>query len=58
MNEQVFDGLQTTFDLIIAIHWLPGQFLWSGKLNDTMVGLCGTLSSILMLRKVALKTIQ
>ncbi len=40
-------------DLANAIHWFPMEnFLWSGKLKQSTVGLFGTISSLLMLKQI------
>lgn len=44
--------IQSTSDLMMAIHWLPEGFLWAGKLPAFWVGLFGTLSSVIGLYKI------
>ena len=44
--------VQSMSDLMIAVHWLPGGFLWAQKLPTFWVGLFGTLSSVIGLYKI------
>ena len=44
--------VQCVSDLILAVHYLPQGFLWSGQLPLTMVGLLGLLSSVLGLYRL------
>ena len=44
--------VESLCDLVNAIHWLPGGVLWSGKLPLFVVGLFGTVSSLIGLYKI------
>ena len=53
---QILSIIQTSSDLINAIHWLPpswlGKFqLWSGKLRPEQVAFFGTVSSAIAIYK-------
>jgi len=39
-------------DLGLAIHWMPGSVLWSGKLSNTAVGTLGVTSSLCGIIKI------
>ncbi|RLV90685.1 hypothetical protein DV515_00014359 [Chloebia gouldiae] len=43
----VLSILMDTADLSNAIHWLPPGFLWAGKFPPWLVGLLGTISSLI-----------
>nr|CAB3264784.1 peroxisomal membrane protein 11C [Phallusia mammillata] len=43
---------QNATNLGMAIHWLPGNQLWSGKLSNTAVGVLGIVSSSIGLVKL------
>lgn len=34
-------------DLCNAVHWMPPGFLWAGRLPEWLVGLMGTISSVI-----------
>ena len=40
-------ALSRMSDLVNAVHWLPRGFLWGGRLPNILVGLFGTLSSVI-----------
>lgn len=45
--------VQHIADLILAVHWIPGKRLWSGRLTPTGVGVLGTTSSLVGLYSMA-----
>ncbi|NXR41992.1 PX11C protein, partial [Zosterops hypoxanthus] len=47
MKAEVLSILMDTADLSNAIHWLPPGFLWAGKFPPWLVGLLGTISSLI-----------
>ncbi len=44
--------IQSLCDLMNAVHWLPKDIFWAGKLPLAWVGVFGTLSSIISLYKI------
>ncbi|KPP57374.1 Peroxisomal membrane protein 11C-like [Scleropages formosus] len=44
---EVLSVLCSMADLSNAIHWMPPGFLWSGHFPDWLVGLMGTVSSLI-----------
>lgn len=44
--------IENASNLGMAIHWLPGSQLWSGKLSNTTVGILGIISSSVGLAKM------
>ena len=44
--------VQSLSDMVNAVHFLPPGVLWSGRLPTLMVGLVGTISSLLGLYKI------
>ncbi|XP_068599290.1 peroxisomal membrane protein 11C [Brachionichthys hirsutus] len=46
MRMEVLSVLSSTADLSNAIHWMPPGFLWAGRFPDWLVGLMGTISSL------------
>jgi hypothetical protein len=40
--------IRDCFDLILVVHFLPQGFLWSAQLHPFLVGLLGSISSILL----------
>ena len=44
--------VESASNLGMAIHWLPGGYLWSGKLSNTTVGALGIVSSVIGLIKL------
>ncbi|XP_021357786.1 peroxisomal membrane protein 11C-like [Mizuhopecten yessoensis] len=40
---------QSMFDLMNAVNWLPPGILWSGKLSTAQSGVCGMISTGIML---------
>ncbi|NWV49716.1 PX11C protein, partial [Daphoenositta chrysoptera] len=47
VKAEVLSILMDTADLSNAIHWLPPGFLWAGKFPAWLVGLLGTISSLI-----------
>ncbi|NXB83992.1 PX11C protein, partial [Vidua chalybeata] len=47
VKAEVLSILMDTADLSNAIHWLPPGFLWAGKFPPWLVGLLGTISSLI-----------
>ena len=51
LRGQIFVNLlrliQSSSDLMNAVHWMPSGVLWAGKLPPTWVGLFGTISSLI-----------
>ncbi len=47
----LIDICEYSVDMINAIHWLPGGFLWASKLPEGIVGSLGTVSSLCQLFK-------
>ncbi|KAK0145209.1 Peroxisomal membrane protein 11C [Merluccius polli] len=47
MRGEVLTILSSVADLGNAIHWMPPGFLWAGKFPNWLVGLMGTISSLI-----------
>ncbi|XP_062366096.1 peroxisomal membrane protein 11C isoform X2 [Cinclus cinclus] len=47
VKTEVLSILRDTADLSNAIHWLPPGFLWAGRFPPWLVGLLGTISSLI-----------
>ncbi|XP_019369190.1 PREDICTED: peroxisomal membrane protein 11C [Gavialis gangeticus] len=47
MKSEVLSILSSMADLSNAIHWLPPGFLWAGQFPSWLVGLMGTISSLI-----------
>ncbi|XP_009581790.1 PREDICTED: peroxisomal membrane protein 11C, partial [Fulmarus glacialis] len=47
VKAEVLSILMETADLSNAIHWLPPGFLWAGRFPPWLVGLLGTISSLI-----------
>ncbi|NWX27905.1 PX11C protein, partial [Notiomystis cincta] len=47
VKAEVLSILMDTADLSNAIHWLPAGFLWAGRFPPWLVGLLGTISSLI-----------
>ncbi|XP_072924532.1 peroxisomal membrane protein 11C [Hemitrygon akajei] len=39
-------------DLANAVHWMPAGFLWAGRFPEWLVGLLGTISSLISLHQM------
>ncbi|NXC30112.1 PX11C protein, partial [Campylorhamphus procurvoides] len=46
VKAEVLSILMSTADLCNAIHWMPPGFLWAGRFPPWLVGLLGTISSL------------
>ena len=49
---ECFTLVENASNLGMAVHWLPGSYLWSGKLNNATVGTFGVISSAIGLLKM------
>lgn len=47
MRGEVLTILSSMADLTNAIHWMPPGFLWAGQFPNWLVGLMGTISSVI-----------
>lgn len=47
MRGEVLSVLSSMADLSNAIHWMPPGFLWAGRFPNWLVGLMGTISSLI-----------
>ncbi|NXW91779.1 PX11C protein, partial [Alopecoenas beccarii] len=47
VKDEVLSILASVADLSNAIHWLPPGFLWAGRFPPWLVGLLGTISSLI-----------
>uniref|UniRef100_A0A3B5KDR0 Peroxisomal biogenesis factor 11 gamma n=1 Tax=Takifugu rubripes TaxID=31033 RepID=A0A3B5KDR0_TAKRU len=47
MRAELLSFLRSMADLSNAIHWMPPGFLWAGKFPSWLVGLMGTISSVI-----------
>lgn len=47
MRGEVLSILSGAADLSNAVHWMPPGFLWAGHFPDWLVGLMGTISSVI-----------
>ncbi|XP_040895902.1 peroxisomal membrane protein 11C [Toxotes jaculatrix] len=47
MQGEVLSILSSMADLSNAIHWMPPGFLWAGRFPNWLVGLMGTISSLI-----------
>ncbi|KAL6108149.1 pex11g [Pungitius sinensis] len=52
MQREVLSVLSNMADLSNAIHWMPPGFLWSGQFPNWLVGLMGTVSSLIGLMQM------
>ncbi|XP_001520090.2 peroxisomal membrane protein 11C [Ornithorhynchus anatinus] len=52
MKSEVLNLLSNLADLSNAIHWMPPGFLWAGRFPPWLVGLMGTISSLIGLYRV------
>lgn len=52
MRGEVLSVLGSMADLSNAIHWMPPGFLWAGRFPSWLVGLMGTISSLIGLIKM------
>ncbi|XP_010740966.2 peroxisomal membrane protein 11C [Larimichthys crocea] len=47
MRGEVLSVLSSMADLSNAVHWMPPGFLWAGRFPNWLVGLMGTISSLI-----------
>lgn len=47
MRRELLSVLGSMADLSNAIHWMPPGFLWAGRFPNWLVGLMGTISSLI-----------
>lgn len=47
MRRELLSVLSGMADLSNAIHWMPPGFLWAGRFPNWLVGLMGTISSLI-----------
>lgn len=47
MRAELLSSLKSMADLSNAVHWMPPGFLWAGKFPSWLVGLMGTVSSVI-----------
>lgn len=47
VKSEVLSILSSMADLSNAVHWLPPGFLWAGQFPSWLVGLMGTISSLI-----------
>uniref|UniRef100_A0A3Q1IVM1 Uncharacterized protein n=1 Tax=Anabas testudineus TaxID=64144 RepID=A0A3Q1IVM1_ANATE len=52
MQVEVLSILSSMADLSNAIHWMPPGFLWAGRFPNWLVGLMGTISSLIGLMQM------
>uniref|UniRef100_A0A3P8VW47 Peroxisomal biogenesis factor 11 gamma n=1 Tax=Cynoglossus semilaevis TaxID=244447 RepID=A0A3P8VW47_CYNSE len=53
MREEFLSIFSKTADLCNAIHWMPPGFLWAGQFPRWLVGLMGTISSVIGLMQMS-----
>lgn len=53
MWSEVLTLLSNLADLANAVHWLPAGVLWAGRFPPWLVGLLGTISSLLSMYQAA-----
>ncbi|KAM8961260.1 peroxisomal membrane protein 11C [Pelodytes ibericus] len=53
MRSEVMTIISSASDLINAIHWMPPGFLWGGCSPTWLVGLMGTISSVIGIYQTA-----
>ncbi|XP_029004075.1 peroxisomal membrane protein 11C [Betta splendens] len=51
MQEEFLSIISNMADLSNAIHWMPPGFLWAGRFPNWLVGLLGTVSSLIGLMR-------
>ncbi|XP_071380660.1 peroxisomal membrane protein 11C isoform X2 [Centroberyx affinis] len=47
VRAELLSVLSSMADLSNAVHWMPPGFLWAGRFPDWLVGLMGTVSSVI-----------
>nr|XP_057929276.1 peroxisomal membrane protein 11C isoform X2 [Doryrhamphus excisus] len=53
MQRELLSVVGSVADLSNAIHWMPHGFLWAGRFPTWMVGLMGTISSLIGLIRLS-----
>nr|KAF6349658.1 peroxisomal biogenesis factor 11 gamma [Myotis myotis] len=53
IQSELMTLLSNLADLANAVHWLPPGFLWAGRFPPWLVGLLGTISSLLSVFQAA-----
>ncbi|XP_015427043.1 PREDICTED: peroxisomal membrane protein 11C [Myotis davidii] len=53
IQSELLTLLSNLADLANAVHWLPPGFLWAGRFPPWLVGLLGTISSLLSVFQAA-----
>ncbi|XP_062034231.1 peroxisomal membrane protein 11C isoform X5 [Lepus europaeus] len=53
MRSEALTALSNLADLANAVHWLPPGVLWAGRFPPWLVGLMGTISSLLSVYQAA-----
>ncbi|XP_078054786.1 peroxisomal membrane protein 11C [Mustelus asterias] len=53
MRVEILNIISCLADLANAIHWMPPGFLWAGRFPEWLVGLMGTLSSVIGLYQMS-----
>ncbi|XP_048470070.1 peroxisomal membrane protein 11C isoform X1 [Rhincodon typus] len=53
MRAEILNIITCLADLTNAIHWMPPGFLWAGKFPEWLVGLMGTVSSVISLYQMS-----
>ncbi|XP_016072929.1 PREDICTED: peroxisomal membrane protein 11C [Miniopterus natalensis] len=53
IQSELLTLLSNLADLANAVHWLPPGFLWAGRFPPWLVGLLGTISSLLSVYQAA-----
>lgn len=53
MRSEALTTLSNLADLANAVHWLPPGVLWAGRFPPWLVGLMGTISSLLSVYQAA-----
>uniref|UniRef100_V9LBD7 Peroxisomal membrane protein 11C-like protein n=1 Tax=Callorhinchus milii TaxID=7868 RepID=V9LBD7_CALMI len=55
VRAEILNIISNLSDLGNAIHWMPAGFLWSGKFPDWLVGLMGSVSSLIGVYQMSCK---
>ncbi|XP_053558910.1 peroxisomal membrane protein 11C [Bombina bombina] len=55
VRSEVLGIISCLCDLINAVHWMPPGFLWGGKSPTWLVGLMGTISSLIGIYQTIVK---
>lgn len=58
MKRELLSVLSGMADLSNAIHWMPPGFLWAGHFPNWLVGLMGTISSLIGLIQMGTESNQ